>query len=147
MIAQTIQLSLAPVFVLVALGHILNTLSARLSRVVDRSRELVGHHQATSGKEHDEVVWQIRLTDKRIALIGQSIRAMVLSGLCTGATVAILFLEEIAGVDLQNVAGAIFLIAVGLLMWGLILFLRETQVAAASLRVPRDLLELDEEGE
>ncbi len=40
MIAQTIQLALAPVFVLVAIGNILNILAQRLSRVVDRSRLL-----------------------------------------------------------------------------------------------------------
>ena len=40
MIADTIQISLAPVFVLVAIASILNFLTARLGRVVDRSRLL-----------------------------------------------------------------------------------------------------------
>ena len=47
MIAQTIQLALAPVFVLVAIGNIMNLLSTRLSRVVDRSRHLQERHVAT----------------------------------------------------------------------------------------------------
>lgn len=140
MIAQTIQLALAPVFVLVALGHFSNTLWARLSRVVDRSRDLEDRYKVTTGREHAIVVDLIRATDQRISLIGKAIRAMVLSGLATGATVAILFAEEILGIDLQSVAGAVFIVAVALLMWGLVLFLRETQVAAAALRIPRDLL-------
>ena len=49
MIAQTIQLALAPVFVLVALGNIMNILSTRLARVVDRSRYLAGNHSGRSG--------------------------------------------------------------------------------------------------
>ena len=59
MIAQTIQLALAPVFVLVAIGNILNLLSSRLGRVVDRSRDLQGLHMATEGIEHDMVVAEI----------------------------------------------------------------------------------------
>ena len=143
MIAQTIQLALAPVFVLVAIGHILATLSARLGRIVDRSRVLQGRHGKTSGREHEMVVLEIRAVDRRIVLVGQSIRMLVLSSLAIGTTVAILFLEEIVGLDLQSVAAGIFLFGLALLMWGLVLFLRETQVAAAALRIPRDFLELN----
>lgn len=145
MIAQTIQLALAPVFVLVAMGNILNLLSSRLGRVVDRARTLQDRHITTSGVEHDMVVAEMRAIDRRISLITRSIRLLVLSGLGIGATVAILFLEELAGLDLQRVAAGTFLIAIALLMWALVLFLRETQVAAAQLRIPRDLLELERE--
>ena len=48
MIAQTIQLALAPVFVLVAIGNIMNILSTRLGRIVDRSRVLQEQPQDTS---------------------------------------------------------------------------------------------------
>ena len=50
MIAQTIQLALAPVFVLVAIGNIMNILSTRLGRVVDRSRHLQERHAETAGR-------------------------------------------------------------------------------------------------
>jgi hypothetical protein len=142
MIAQTIQLALAPVFVLVAMGNILNVLSSRLSRVVDRWRVLQDRHTATSGPDHDMVVAEIRLIDRRMALVIAAIRLLVLAGLSIGATVTVLFVEELAGASLQKVAAGFFLVAVGLLMWALVLFLRETQVAAGQLRIPRDYLEL-----
>jgi hypothetical protein len=145
MIAQTIQLALAPVFVLVAMGNILNLLSSRLSRVVDRARALQDRHFATEGPDHDEVVAEIRMIDKRIALITRAIRLMVISGLMVGCTVAVLFLEELADLRLQRVAAATFLAAIALLMWALLLFLRETQVAADQLRIPRMYLELERE--
>ena len=143
MIAQTIQLALAPVFVLVAIGNILNILSARMGRVVDRSRHLQGRHGATSGREHDLVVTEIRALDRRIHLISRAIRLLVIGCISIGMTVAVLFLEEFVQVSLQRVAGAFFLVAIALLMWGLTLFLRETQISAAILRIPRDLLELE----
>ena len=145
MIAQTIQLALAPVFVLVAIGNILNLLSTRMGRVVDRSRHLQGQHGATSGPEHDMVVTEIRALDRRIHLISRAIRLLVIGCISIGMTVAVLFLEEFVQVSLQRVAGGFFLIAIGLLMWALTLFLRETQISAAMLRIPRDLLELDRE--
>ena len=145
MIAQTIQLALAPVFVLVAMGNILNLLSSRLGRVVDRARSLQARHVSTEGPDHDEVVAEIRMIDKRINLITRAIRIMVISGLMVGLTVAVLFLEELVNLNLQRVAAATFLAAILLLMWALVLFLRETQVSAQQLRIPRTFLELDRE--
>lgn len=141
MIAQTIQLALAPVFVLVAIGNILNILSTRLGRIVDRARHLQVRHGITEGAEHDMVVREIRFADQRIKLIGNAIRLLVISGLAIGMTVAILFLEEIVSMKLERVAAGFFIVAIGLLMWALTLFLRETQIAAAALRIPRDYLD------
>ena len=143
MIAHTIQLALAPVFVLVAIGNILNLLSTRLGRVVDRARVLQGRHGETEGMEHDQLVAEIRAIDKRIGLIGSATRLLVISGLSIGVTVAILFLEEMGNIPLETVAAGFFLLAIGLLMAALVLFLREIQAAAAMLRIPRHLLELE----
>ncbi|MXO86963.1 DUF2721 domain-containing protein [Altererythrobacter aurantiacus] len=143
MIAQTIQLALAPVFVLVAIGNIMNLLSSRLGRVVDRSRQLQERHRETSGAEHDIVVREIRIIDRRIELIGHAILRMVLSGLSIGVTVVLLFVEEFANLALQPVVATFFILAVALLMWALVLFLRETRAASEALRIPKDFLELD----
>ena len=131
---------------LVAIGNILNLLSTRLGRLVDRARHLQQRHRATFGAEHDMVVTKIRAIDERIALIAQAIRNLVVSGLSIGMTAAILFVEEMARYPLDGVAAGFFLISIGLLMWALVLVLvlvlRETRVAAANLRIPRDFLEL-----
>ena len=143
MIAQTIQLALAPVFVLVAIGNILNLLSSRLGRVVDRSRHLLGVHVATEGSEHDIVVAEIRMIDQRIRLITRAVSTLVVSGLAIGITVSVLFLQQLLGADLQLFAAATFVIAIVLLMWALLLFMRETRISAQQLRIPRGYLELE----
>ena len=141
MIAQTIQLALAPVFVLVAIGGIMNILSLRLGRVVDRSRELQGLHGETSGADHDMVVREIRMLDHRIAHIGKALLLLVLAGLSIGVTVVLLFVEEFAHVGLNPVAAGTFILAIGLLMWALVHFLLETREATAALRIPEVYLE------
>lgn len=143
MIAQTIQLALAPVFMLVAIGNIMNILSTRLGRVVDRSRILQDRHFTTEGAEHDKIVREIRLIDRRIATIGRAIRILVAAGLSVGLVVTLLFIEEFAGVDLQAVVAGVFLLAIALIMWALLLFLRETREATEALRIPETYLELE----
>ena len=143
MVAQTIQLALAPVFVLVAIGNIMNILSLRLARVIDRGRILQERHPGTSGAERDSLVREMRILDRRIHLIGRAILLLVVSGLTIGLTVGLLFVEEILKTDLQQVAAAAFLIAVGLLMSALVLFLREIRLATSTLRIPETYLELE----
>jgi len=143
MIAETIQLALAPVFVLVAIGNIMNLLSARLGRVVDRSRSMQERHGQTSGIDHDMVVREIRLLDRRIVLIGRAILLLVLSGLTIGLTVVILFLGEFFQWESPQLTAGAFIIAIGLLMGALLLFLLETREASAALRIPQDYLELE----
>jgi hypothetical protein len=141
MIAQTIQLALAPVFVLVAMGNIMNILSMRLARAVDRSRHLQQLHVETEGADHDRVVLAMRTLDRRLQLITRSITLLVLSGLTIGFCVALLFLEELLDVNLQQVAGAAFFLAIVLLMGALWLFLSEIRIAAGAIRISEMYLE------
>jgi hypothetical protein len=143
LIVQTIQLALTPVFMLVAIGNIMSTLSARLGRIVDRSRVLQDRHPETSGPEHDALVREIRMVDRRIHLIGRAILLLVIASLCVGVTVVLLFVEDFAGVDLKPVVGTTFIVAVALLIGALLLFLRETREATAALRIPETYLELE----
>jgi hypothetical protein len=143
LIVQTIQLALTPVFMLVAIGNIMNILSTRLARIVDRSRYLVERHPETSDAEHDAIVREIRLVDRRIHLIGRAILLLVLAGLSIGLTVVLLFVEDFAAINLKLYVATTFILAIGLLMAGLLLFLRETREAAAALRIPQAYLELE----
>ena len=143
MIAQTIQLALAPVFLLVAIGNILNVLSQRLGRVVDRSRMLQELHSQTSGAAHDLVVREMRMLDRRIALIGRAITLLVVSGLTVGLVVAMLFLEGFLGYVLQPFVATGFTIGIALLMGALLLFLAETRAATEALRISEEFLEKD----
>lgn len=145
MIAQTIQLALTPVFVLVAIGSIIATLTQRLGRVVDRSRELQQRHGDTQGMEHDMIVREIRTLDLRIALISRSMRLLVLASLVIGVTVVLLFVQEFLQIGLNLAVAGTFICAIGLLMWALVLFLRETQEATKALRIPEEFLEKERE--
>lgn len=143
MIAQTIQLALAPVFVLVAIGNIMNILTTRLGRIVDRSRTLQKLHAETSDRAHDAVVVEMRYVDRRIQLIGHALLLLVCSGLCIGVTVGVLFVGEMAGTEFRMATEVTFFLAIALLMVALVYLLLETRLVSSTLRLPRDLLELE----
>lgn len=143
MIAQTIQLALAPVFVLVAIGNFMNVLTGRLGRIVDRSRHLQSLHTDTQGMDHDAVVRELRSVDHRIKLINRAILFLVVGGIIIALTVGLLFVEGLMGFDMEGLISATFFGAVLLLVAALITFLRETRIATADLRIPETFLELD----
>ena len=80
-IAQTIQLAIAPVFLLAGIGAILNVLAGRLARVVDRSRVLEELHAASTGEEHQRTVVELRIIDRRMRLANAAIALMVASAI------------------------------------------------------------------
>ncbi len=145
-IAQTIQLSVTPVFLLVATGSLLNVIAGRLARVVDRSRTLMERLPETEGIEHDRIVAELRVADRRMAIINNSILAAVACGIVVCLLVALLFTQAFTGANLGAAASWTFAIAMLLLLVSLILFLIEVRLAIRTIRVPMELLEIEEIG-
>lgn len=139
-IAQTIQLALTPIFILVAVANFMNVLTARLARIVDRARHLQSQHLETTGPEHDLLVSELRVLDTRIDLINRAILHLVLAAITVGVTVGLLFIERLIGIRLELFIAGSFFGAMGLLMMALITFLRETRIATTLLRIPENYL-------
>lgn len=143
-IAQTIQLAIVPVFLLAGIGSILNVLAGRLSRVVDRVRQLEKLHPASTGPEHDRLVWELRLLDRRITVVSGAIALIVASAVTVCLLVALLFVTELADLPFRVAVALAFIIGMMLLMAGLLLFLIEVNLAIRSIRVREELLEKGE---
>jgi hypothetical protein len=142
-IAQTIQLSVAPVFLLAGIGAILNMLAGRLARVVDRSRALERLHPQSTGPEHDRHVWELRAIDRRISIVSFALALCVSSAIMVCLVVALLFVAELAHLAIGTIVAVTFVLAMMLLTAGLIAFLFETRIAVRTIRVRAELLERD----
>lgn len=145
-IAQTIQLSVTPVFLLVATGSLLNVLMGRLSRVVDRSRTLMDLWPKTEGIDHKKVVDELGLADRRMQVINNSIGAAVGCGIVVCVCVALLFTQTFTGMNLAVATSCAFAVAMLLLLISLLLFLYEVRLAIRAIQVPMELLETEELG-
>lgn len=140
-IARTIQLAVAPVFLLAGIGAFMNVIAGRLNRVVDRARFLEQLHPDSSGAEHDRHVWELRLLDKRITLASNAIFLCVASAITVCLLVTLLFIVELAGLNYGASVSILFVLAMALLALGLVLFLIETRVAVRGIRIREELLE------
>jgi len=142
-IAQTIQLSVTPVFLLVATGSLLNVIAGRLARVVDRSRNLMERWSGTEGLDHERIVAELRIADRRMRIINNSILSAVACGIVVCVLVALLFTQAFTGINLGIAASWAFAVAMLLLLVSLILFLVEVRLAVRAIHVPMELLELE----
>lgn len=139
-IAQTIQLSLSPVFMLAGIGALLNVLVGRLARVVDRARAVEELHPVSSGPEHDRHVWELRLLDRRMTVINRALVFAVSSAVMTCTVVALLFVAELAKLHIGPVVAVSFILAMGLLIASLLSFLVEVRISLEAIHVREDLL-------
>lgn len=144
MIAETIQLALAPAFLLVATGSILNVITGRLARVIDRARALQQRHAETEGLEHERVVTELRRLDRRMTVINWSIALCVACGIVVCVLVAMIFFAGSGRDGLSVPIAAAFIIAMLLLTAGLIAFLLEVRLAIKTIHVPMELLERED---
>ena len=139
-IAQTIQLSLSPVFMLAGIGALLNVLAGRLSRVVDRARALEALHPRSTGPEHDRHVWELRLLDRRITIINRALLLAVISAVLTCLVVALLFVAELADLRIGTVVALTFIGAMVLLIASLVSFMVEVRVSLRAIHIRDELL-------
>ncbi len=139
-IAQTIQLSVSPVFMLAGIGALLNVLAGRLSRVVDRSRALEALHPRTSGPEHDRHVAELRLLDRRMSNINRALFLAVSSAVMTCLVVALLFVAVLASLHMGQVVAISFILAMVLLIASLVLFMVEVRMSIRAIQVRDELL-------
>ncbi len=140
-IAQTIQLAIGPVFLLVATGSMLNFITGRLARVVDRARDLQRLHGETSGSEHERVVKELRRLDRRMDIINWSIGLCVACGIVVCLLVTMLFVAGSGFAQFSTLIAGTFSLAMVLLTAGLIAFLIEVRMAIKTIHVPVELLE------
>ncbi|MBS0504278.1 MAG: DUF2721 domain-containing protein [Proteobacteria bacterium] len=143
-IAQTIQLAIAPVFLLAGIGALLNVLAGRLARVVDRSRVLEALHASSTGEEHQRYVGELRIVDKRMRLVNTAIALIVASAITVCVLVAMLFITQLAGLPFRVAVAIAFVLGMAFLIAGLVLFLIEINLALSYLYVREELLEREE---
>ena len=141
-VIAVLQTALTPAFLLVAVGSLLNVLTGRLSRIVDRSRDLQRQHAETDGNAHERVVSELRIIERRMRVVGSSILLAVLSAICVCIMIGLLFLMGLTDFSAAWVAVAVFMLALALLAACLLQFVREIRLATYAIYVPEEYLEL-----
>ena len=127
---KAIQLSVSPVFLLTGIGAMMNVLSGRLNRSVDRARELKRRCQELDDDEQAE----FSLIRQRIRLVVRAIALLTLSILLISTVVAVIFLTVALQINLAAVVAPLFVAAMLMLTSAAICFLREITLASKQLQ-------------
>ena len=134
-IARVIQLAIAPVFMLTAIGAILNALLGRLARAIDRRRVVEGLLPRASEAERKEYLEEHGHLDRRIRLVLWSIALSVLSALLICLLIGGAFVGAYIATDISSMVAILFFGSVVALTGSLLVFLREVLLAAVSLHL------------
>lgn len=133
-IARTIQIALAPVFLLTGIAGLLNVMTGRLSRIIDRGRALTEgpNALAASGPDPHHLQQRLELLNRRRHLTSIAITSCTIAALLVCVVIAGLFVEFLMNVQVKWVIGTLFISAMLALVVGLWFFLREVHLAMQS---------------
>ena len=137
-IFTVIQLAVAPVFLLTAIGTVIAALNIRLGRAVDRRRDLEDRLPKMTTEEQPSAREELATIARRIFFIYYAITSAVTSGLFVCLLIAAAFIGAFVQARLSYAIGAMFVFAMLALIASLLLFLREIFLAVSTRRhVPR----------
>ena len=139
-VAATIQLAVAPVFMLAGLGAFLNVCAERLARVIDRARKVEQSVLVTRGREHDRLVAEIRVLDKRMSVVNGAIFLSVASGCAICLVVMLLFAAELFDAHLGTAIALIFILAMLLQTAAFATFIQEIRLASRTIHIRNEVL-------
>lgn len=134
-IAHAIQLALAPVFLLVAVGALLGVLTTRLSRAVDRARVLHGRIEGGGGADAALVHDELAILARRMRIINAAVMLCVICALLICAVVAIIFLASIVSIAVTAPIVWCFVAGMACLIGALLCLLREIYLATMKMPI------------
>jgi hypothetical protein len=130
-VSHVIQLAVAPVFLLTAIGTILSALNIRLGRIIDRRRVVEDKYKSIPAESPDarKCRDELALLARRIRLIYHAITFSVMSGILVCLVVAFAFFGVFVRWDLSEAVAVMFALAMLSLIGSLATLLREVFVA------------------
>jgi len=130
-VAHVIQLAVAPVFLLTGVGTVLNVMTSRLSRIIDRFRvlETITPHAADEISHQEEM----KILAQRERVIYWAISLCTICALLICIVIATLFVGSVMGAQMTSVIALLFILAMLALIGGLLSFLREIYIATGSI--------------
>jgi hypothetical protein len=133
-ITHTIQVAVAPVFLLTALGTTLGVLTTRLGRVVDRARRIETRLRLEEGAPRLASQAELQRLAFRARLILFAITAGTTAALLVCLLIAVAFLGYLFDASFGNAVAILFVMAIGAFVLALLFFLREVYSAITTLR-------------
>lgn len=131
-IVPVIQLAIAPVFLLTAVGTLISVLTNRLARAVDRSRTLQERLAGDAGEASHSILGELETLRRRMRLIYLAMSLDVICALFVGLMIVAAFIDALIQPNLARLIAFMFVIAMVAFIASLAAFLREIFLAVGS---------------
>ena len=133
-IAHVIQLSTAPVFLLMGVGTLLNVLSGRLARIIDRGRtiERLNIHDSP---QPTALANEWCVLKRRGRLIYHAIKLSTASALLVCSVIVTLFASSMLSFSIRVIVSGLFIAAMFASIVSLSVFLREVSLAIETFEI------------
>lgn len=126
-VLRAVQLSLAPAFLLVGIGSIMNVIMSRVIWIAGRIERL---YEISQDKHTPRQVRELEWLRRRRILARTAIKFSTGAALVISVVIALLFVSAYIETRMGTLVAGLWVLTVGLLITGLICFLRETLLAA-----------------
>jgi hypothetical protein len=135
-IAHLIQIALTPIFLISAIGVILNVLTNRLARIVDRARVMENDLCRPDYRpEGRDLHVALGVLARRARHINAAIIFITISALFIALVVVMLFVNAFLRWELAAFIACMFILSMLSLAAALLTFLIEVRIATATLRI------------
>ncbi|MFH1857550.1 MAG: DUF2721 domain-containing protein [Candidatus Omnitrophota bacterium] len=134
-VVGVLQASFAPCVLVSGLGLLLLTMSNRLSRPIDRIRQLCRELETTSDKEIPSLQEQIRILYKQCRLLRASIAFITISIFFAATIIFLLFFSYRFGIHLEFLVEAAFAASLISLIASLVFFLLDIRLSLNSVKM------------
>ncbi|PKI03588.1 DUF2721 domain-containing protein [Glaciecola sp. 33A] len=132
---EIIQLALAPIFLIVGIGNLVNVATGRVSRIIDRARWFGNLAREEPERINEKAILEIRALNKRMRLANWSINFLVASAVVTCFTVMLVMINGLVSTNLDITIIITFMMCMVFLTGGLIAFFLEVSLATATLKI------------
>jgi type IV secretory pathway VirB6-like protein len=133
-----IQLAITPVILISGMGALMITLTNRMARVVDRTRELAEKIPDADAEERKHLEDQLTIMWRRTLMIRRAVTTNGLSMLVSCLLIVALFAAAMFGWNMRIVVLLLFAASVALLTASLVDFLRDIFISLHALKLQVD---------
>jgi hypothetical protein len=133
-----LQASVGPVILISGVGLLILSMTNRLARVLDRSRQVAEARRKAQQQERKRFEPQLKILVRRAHLLRSAIRFAVLSVLVVAILVIALFLTAFLHVEVILLSAILFIVCLVSLIASLLVFLQDINLSLAALKLDLD---------
>jgi hypothetical protein len=130
-----LQVAIGPVILISGVGLLLLTLTNRLGRAVDRSRQLAGEMRDVKEPDRIRLSRQVEVLYRRAGLIRIAIIMSAMSVLLVSVLIIALFLSALMKLEVVPLISLLFIGCMLSLIVSLVAFIRDIQLSLSALKL------------